>query len=92
MNVDALTLFCAVRYALGRRTYVVSGVARDVVTNARRFTAAMASSIVDEIEKAIAEDNAGARGDIAEWRRCVGVLRLAHGLPGADVPSLEVER
>lgn len=61
--------FPAMRYALGRKTYVVETVCRALKNNAKDIRADIKQKMSKEIEKAIAENQAGMDCDVAQWQQ-----------------------
>lgn len=53
MNTDELILLCAVRYALGRRSYMVSTVAEHVALNLGKLSKYCVDFIIRDIEEEI---------------------------------------
>lgn len=73
--VDSLTLLAAVRYALGRRTYLVHVVVRDVIANASQLSTGDRGVLLGNIEHAIASFDAGDPVDVRAWQSAVDALR-----------------
>ena len=63
-EVDTLAV-CAVRYALGRQSYVVADVARLVI--GLTLSENIGVVIARDVDRAIREGRAGALIDVAEW-------------------------
>lgn len=57
----------AVRYALGRKTYVVDTVARAAINNAKNIRNDIRYKIGEEIEGAINKGQAGMDCDVRRW-------------------------
>lgn len=62
-----ITLICAMRYALGRMTYVVGSVVNQLIENWDIFTIADKTKIREEIFEAINSDSAGMDMDVKQW-------------------------
>lgn len=75
ITVDENVLFCAFRYALGRRSYVVDEIAYEIEQHAHELTPKVADLICKEINEAIARNQAGMDMDIKRWRRVVDNLQ-----------------
>ena len=71
----ATIAFCSVRYAMGRRTYVVGDVCALVKRLRPMMLESAVTTLLREIERAIAEGRTGDAIDEAEWRALVEVLR-----------------
>jgi len=69
--------FCAFRYGLGRKTYVVSNIVQALINNKYRIRADIKLRICTEIQEAIDLDKAGMDCDIAEWQRVVEEFKCA---------------
>lgn len=71
MTLDQdITIGCAFRYALGRRTYVVDSVANEIERNVNEISEKTRKRIIVEINEAIWSGNAGADMDVKRWRQC----------------------
>ena len=66
-NDDQTMLVCAFRYALGKRTYVTSVVARKIIKLWKEIPKVLQEALQDEITKALNDGKAGDQPDIAEW-------------------------
>ncbi len=62
-------LFYAFRYALGRKTYVVSDVINCLEQNWSKLDYQQKAEIQGEIQTAIDEQNAGMDMDIKQWQK-----------------------
>ena len=62
-----ITLMCAMRYALGRKTYVVGSVTNELIENWHHFKKGNQIGMVKEIRKAIEEEDAGMECDVKMW-------------------------
>ncbi len=60
-------VFCAFRYALGRKTYVVSEVVEEIIKRLPEITEQTKMQMSDEIFRAITSQKAGMDIDVAEW-------------------------
>lgn len=69
--VDELILGSAVRYALGRRTYIVSVVCNEVIANLKIISNNMLNVIIQDIESC---DNLGDECDIESWTKLLKKL------------------
>lgn len=68
--VDDGVLFCAFRYALGRRTYVVSEVCEAITQNTGAIQRKLRNLMIKEITEAIDGNHAGDDMDIKQWKTC----------------------
>jgi hypothetical protein len=69
-GVDSdILLFCAFRYALGRRTYVVGTIASIIAANWKNLSVDQRQSYQKEIREAIAHNRAGMDMDVMEWEK-----------------------
>lgn len=75
IEVDVDTIFAAFRYALGRKSYIVSTVVDDIVENWSLIPNKDKDLIIKEIKESIDKDCAGMQCDIEQWKR---VLELEH--------------
>jgi hypothetical protein len=66
---DEIMLFCAFRYALGRKTYVVSTVANRMISHFNEIDPVNRKKYVDEIDEAAKNDNLGWEYDTNDWLR-----------------------
>lgn len=62
-----LLLFCAFRYALGRKTYIVDAVIDEIKNNLSKLNKNSKKAMIREIAEAIASGNAGMSIDVASW-------------------------
>lgn len=69
LNED-ITIGCAFRYALGRRTYVVDSVASEIERQIERISTKTLLRMRDEITDAIKNKNAGMDMDVERWSKC----------------------
>jgi hypothetical protein len=69
MIVDETVLFCAFRYAIGRKTYVVSSVVDSILTNWDSISLASKELFVKEIHEYYEEGNLGHQCDIECWNK-----------------------
>lgn len=61
----------AMRYALGRKTYVVDTVCRALINNVNGIRSDIRASMIREIEKAIHFGDAGMDMDLERWKDVV---------------------
>ncbi len=61
--------FCAFRYALGRKSYICSDIVDILIENMDRIDRKHINLIIDEIDGAIENNNAGMDCDKKEWSR-----------------------
>lgn len=61
----------AMRYALGRKTYVVETVCRALINVKNNIRNDIRISMVNEIKKAIESGNAGMKMDVDCWERVI---------------------
>lgn len=74
ITTDELTLLCAFRYALGRRTYIVHHVADEIIKNKNNLTDADKYIIIKEITEAEERDGLGMECDKQVWIKVRDVL------------------
>ena len=72
IKVSELTLvasfrYALVRYALGRKTYIVAEVVENILKNWDMLSTKAKNKIQEEVESAIKNDNAGWQIDIDQW-------------------------
>lgn len=72
--VPEYILFYAFRYALGRSTYAVAGVASEIRAHASTLSAKTRSLIIKEIKEAEKAENLGMEVDFMEWMRTLNIL------------------
>jgi hypothetical protein len=73
-NLDwDIILFCAFRYALGRRTYVVGTVINAIISEWDHMPDVTRQKFISEIKDAISKDQAGDKWDAEDWTR---ILKL----------------
>lgn len=80
MSIEEEILVCAVRYALGRMTYIVSDVCRYVKSKKDSLSEHCRSIIIRDIEEAIGRYNdlgrtCGMECDEKEWRELLEALK-----------------
>lgn len=68
VNQDIL-LFCAFRYALGRRTYVVGSLVDIMKANWEHMGKDRKAMFKKEIREAIVADRCGSEYDIKDWEK-----------------------
>lgn len=61
----------AMRYALGRKTYLIETVCRALISNAKYIRSDIKAGMAREIEKAICNDEAGMPIDVEQWKRVI---------------------
>lgn len=71
-----ITILCALRYALGRKTYVVSAVINTIINDWRYLSQNSQSVIMEEITEAIEKNLAGNEADITDWKRITSYLTI----------------
>jgi len=64
---DEILLFCAFRYALGRRTYVVGTIVRKLIKEFENIHPINREKYVKEIDEAISKDHIGSDYDKEDW-------------------------
>jgi hypothetical protein len=69
-----ILIFCAFRYALGRRSYIVGFVSEILQKHIGKIDSGNRELITKEINKAIEGGHAGMKCDIAEWNKLLQVL------------------
>jgi hypothetical protein len=69
MTKDDLNSLCwpAMRYALGRKSYVVEMVCQALIRNADNIRQDIKQRMAEEIVKAIKDNQAGMEMDVIEW-------------------------
>ena len=74
LDSDAyILLFCAFRYALGRRTYVVSSVVDTIINNWENLATSQRYMFKKEIREAEMANDVGSTYDDQEWRRILNL-------------------
>jgi hypothetical protein len=68
-----ILLFCAFRYALGRRTYVPSVIERIIIDNWENMPSVTREKYKREIREAIAANRAGDECDSIAWSRLLNL-------------------
>ncbi len=76
LKVTELTLVASFRYALGRRTYIVSEVVDDILINWDKLSSKFKDTIIKEISEAIENNNAGDQTDIQDWNKILDFYSL----------------
>lgn len=64
---ENIVLMCAMRYALGRRTYVVICVTDELIKNWHHFKKGNQVGMLKEIREAIEKNEAGMDMDVKRW-------------------------
>lgn len=78
MSLDAdITIGCAFRYALGRRTYVVDSVCNEIERLAPEISEKTRHRMIAEIDEAVNSGNAGMQMDSNRWIICRSVLKVS---------------
>ena len=67
IKISELTLLASFRYALGRRTYMVSEVVENILKNWELLSIKFRTKIQEEIKEAILDNNAGDIIDVEQW-------------------------
>lgn len=67
--VTCNSLLSAFRYALGRKTYIVSIVVEDILRNWNNLNVNTRELIADEIREARLENRLGMRMDVDQWEK-----------------------
>lgn len=73
--VEDDVLFCAFRYALGRRTYVVGKICEAIRQNASSIQSNLRSQMIEEISEAVDTKQAGDDINVQRWLECRRVLQ-----------------
>ena len=68
LEVSELTLVASFRYALGRKTYIVSEVVENILKNWASLSVKFKTTIKEEIQEAIENDNSGSDIDMQQWK------------------------
>lgn len=73
MTKDSLDILVipALRYGLGRRTYITGMIADCLIRNKKDIRHDIRDLVVREIKRAVEEGNAGMQVDIDEWNRVI---------------------
>lgn len=72
---DEIVLGCAMRYAIGRQTYVVDSVTSKLIKEEPNLNVHFKTRVAKEIEEAIAEGHAGDTCDIHDWKKVMHLYR-----------------
>lgn len=72
-----MVLLSAIRYALGRATYIVGWTADLVAAQARWLAPGQRDVAIRDIEQALTEGRTGHEQDTVQWRRALNHLRAA---------------
>lgn len=75
IEMDELILCYAFRYVLGRRSYAVANVCREIELNARKLNSRTRYILCHEISEALAKGSAGDRFDIERWEKVLKTLK-----------------
>lgn len=67
---------CALRYAIGRRTYVTEVVSSFIIDHLEYFHKIELDKIVEEVEEALATQDCGDQCDIINWIALASKARL----------------
>jgi hypothetical protein len=70
---EDILMFCAFRYALGRRTYVVGSIVKILLDNWNTLSPTQQELYKKEIRAAIMKDRAGMQMDIDEWNKILAL-------------------
>jgi hypothetical protein len=73
-NMDEQILFYAFRYVLGRRTYAVVDVAREIIRRAPTLSDDFKNKVKEEIHEAKIQNRIGMEMDEAEWDKVFNAL------------------
>lgn len=71
---DQIILFCAFRYALGRRTYVSGVVSDRLISLNESLSQNEKDKYIREIKEAIDENSAGDDCDIKQWKKVMSLF------------------
>lgn len=77
IDIEILAL-PAMRYALGRMTYVTADVSRSIIRNAEKLPAHTRNKMRQEIAFAINNDEAGMDMDVKEWLKAYDALEVKY--------------
>ncbi len=69
IKVSELTLLASFRYALGRRTYIVSEVIDNILLNWDNLSEKLKLNVKEEIQEAIKNNNFGDQLDLQRWSK-----------------------
>lgn len=70
-KVNEDILFCAFRYALGRKTYIVKEVVDSIINNWDKLDKGLKKIFTVEIRQAIKKEQAGMYIDVLQWKRII---------------------
>lgn len=87
-NVPSLVLVSAIRYALGRRTYIVSDTVQVVSDQWQKLSRSDKTVIVTDVVRAFHAGSTGMPQDAEQWAR---LLRIALDDQQLDLSTREVE-
>lgn len=74
VSVDPYMMLCAVRYALGRTSYMVGMVAEELRRVASFLPSELRVVIARDISEALNRNEAGDPCDQREWKACLSLL------------------
>ena len=69
-----LILLCAFRYALGRRSYIVSKISEEMIKHKEEMMI-YSQNICEDIENAIKDNNAGDAYDVETWKNVLNIFK-----------------
>lgn len=72
ITVSEETVLCAFEYAIGRKSYVVGNVVRDILENAESLSSQTRKTMADKINQKWSADELGHASDRSQW---LGLLR-----------------
>ena len=84
---ERITLMCAMRYALGRMTYVVSSVTSELIRNWHIFSNSDQVVILKEIREALEKEEAGMECDEKRW-----IAVINHAISSQKTSNLSEEK
>jgi hypothetical protein len=80
-----ITIGCAFRYALGRRTYVIDSVASEIERQVDEISTKTLARFVREIGDAIDNKSAGMDMDERRWLECRAIIIVELKRRGIDI-------
>ncbi len=69
IEISELTLVASFRYALGRKTYIVSEIVENILDNWEFLSVKFKTKVKEEIEESIKNSSAGSDIDVKQWKK-----------------------
>jgi hypothetical protein len=76
LNLNTL-MMCALRYAIGRKTYITEDVSDIIIANRQELTVSSREVMIRDIHHAIETNNYGHQMDKEAWERLLDVLEAS---------------